>query len=194
MEVIGDYPHLAKLAEDDSLMVDGVLWSKIDGKVYMESSLVVPMAFVKEFARFMHQRLGHPSFQRMLHFWDLRYVSAQVEETKSLLRQICEECGICTLGKGNRPKDRGVMGSLPIPMLVNQEVAIDIIFLASDMKGLFMMDTLSKFTQVCLLMESTQEGVARTFWEEWISKFGAPGRITADNDVRWSPPMAYGVA
>jgi hypothetical protein len=80
------------------------------------------------------------------------------------------------------------MGSLPIPLTRNSEVAIDIIFPLADknLKCLFMMDTLSEFVQVQLVNTSTQEDVARSLWEEWISKFGAPGRVTADCDVRWN--------
>ena len=48
-----------------------------------------------------------------------------------------------------------------------------------------MMDTLTKFLQVCPLDEETEEDISQSFWKEWIVRYGAPSRLTADNDIRW---------
>ena len=49
-----------------------------------------------------------------------------------------------------------------------------------------MMDTLSGFIQCAVCPEPiTTECVVTALWHTWIRCFGAPGRLTADNDRRW---------
>ena len=76
-----------------------------------------------------------------------------------LCAEVSTKCQVCLLGKPNRQRDRGGVGCLPVPHAVNQEVAIDIIYLEApigegNVRGdhaLFMMDTLSRFSQVIVL-------------------------------------------
>ena len=49
-----------------------------------------------------------------------------------------------------------------------------------------MVDAASKFVQAVPLKEDTRSSeVTRKFWLHLVCPFGAPGRLTADNDVRW---------
>ena len=190
-DVIEDFPQAQKLVDSDAIIEQGNLWSKVEEKVYIETRMVVPKKALPKLVEYFHVHHGHPSAARLQKFLQERFQVPSLEELKSKVQETSSRCQVCLRSKPNRPQDRGITGCLPVPFEVNAEVAVDIVYLPSSRsqkqeKVLFMMDTLSKFTQACYIEVGTQEEVSKIFWREWIARYGAPARLTADNDIRWS--------
>jgi transposase InsO family protein len=181
------------LKDKESCLINGTLWSKFENKIYCETLLVVPQKYLAGLVDDFHLKLGHASANRILAWWRLRFYIKNIKEFEVLVRERVKRCEPCARVKNNTINDRGSQGCLPVPFEVNQEVAIDFLHLPQDSKegrfnrALFMMDTLSGFVQVCPMNErANEDDIVETIFEKWVCLFGAPGRITSDNDVRWA--------
>ncbi|MGL5193553.1 MAG: integrase catalytic domain-containing protein, partial [Chroococcales cyanobacterium] len=83
-------------------------------------------------------------------------------------------------------------GHLDVPQVANQEVAIDFVYIEASKKTdgythiFFIVETLTGFVQAVPMKSSADEtAMCKAIWD-YISRYGAPARITADNDIRWS--------
>ena len=137
------------------------------GAVYRETQLVIPTTHLGKFLDTLHGHLGHVGAIRLLLLWERKYVASD-DQVKDILETLTLKCRTCSLGKPNRPEDRGIQGSLALPAYVNAEVALDLIYPCPDCVALFMMCTLSKFCQVCLLDDTSHEAVAQTYGESGL--------------------------
>ena len=107
-------------------------------------------------------------------------------KTKRMLEDKSQRCAVFSKEKVNRPGDRGVEGSLPIPISVNTEVAIDLVSVQDGVNYVVMIEKLTRYCLVAVVLaELTSEQAAHTFWRIWVVLFGAPGHDTCDNDIRW---------
>ena len=164
----------------------------MQNRVYMETALVIPSRFVNETIKELHVKLGHPGQERLWIYCLAHFHSAHPKEARAAVKTITEACDVCGRVKINKAEDRGVEGVLPVPTICNQEVAIDLIHLSGhstdgDNRLLFMMDTLSGYVAAIPTTSSVnEEEVAHKLWAEWIQPYGAPARVTADNDIRWT--------
>ena len=64
---------------------------------------------------------------------------------------------------------------------------MDLVVMPDQTKVLFICETLTGFVQASPLSgQVNEEQAAKAFWETWIAHYGAPGRITSDNEIRWA--------
>ena len=91
--------------------------------------------------------------------------------------------------------DRGLLGCLPIPSLVNDVLYVD--FVALDEFNNFdyalgIVDGLSRFVQyIPCHKEISGEKNLRLILKEWIEKYGKPSEILSDNDVRFRSEKGF---
>ena len=184
-------PVVQALSEGEEALVDGVLWRRHGDVLYRETRPVIPPSFLRPFLTSLHHKLGHVGPARLLAYANPRFYFLSGVEAKQVADDIHAACQVCIRTKPSRPRDRGREGVLPIPEMVGAEVAIDLIHLpdagpGDPEKALFILDTLSGYVQVVPCSSGiSSSGVVKALWESWIRHYGAPARITADNDVRW---------
>ena len=168
--------------------VGGAQWSREGDRLYKEVCLVVPPQRRHDLLSYLHAKLGHPGPLRVMAYVKLRYFFAGgVATVTEDLKAIGDSCEVCCRTKANRPRDRGRAGVLPLPEVCGSEVAFDLVGLGDGMKALFMMETLTAYTQAVVLPDGTTEAqVCRALWGHWLVPYGAPARFTADNDPRWT--------
>ena len=99
------------------------------------------------------------------------------------------------LNKQNSILDRGEVGCLPIPSLVNDVVYVDFTHMdpfAGQDQVLTMVCGLSRFCQFAPCKTTIDgEGAFKLFWQSWIQRFGAPREIISDNDVRFTSTKGF---
>ena len=186
-DVLAEQPQLAKLKEKNSLYLDDQLWTVVDGRVYCETQLYVPEKNWEVLISLVHEKMGHPGLQAFWAFWRRRYVTLDVSRTNAKAKALLEACATCRRAKPNSSADRGRPASLPVPLVKQAEVAVDLIVMPDQSKVLFICETLTGFVQAVPLSGNvSEEEAAKAFWEGWIAHYGAPGRITSDNEIRWA--------
>jgi hypothetical protein len=187
--VIAEVPELVDLEEGGTMEVDGKLWARDKEEYLREGLRYIPEVCVGVLFNHYHTLLGHPSPDRLMMFLRARFAFRHPGDVHKQLRHLSGQCTVCIRAKPSRQRDRGPQGSLPIPEMVNAEVAFDLVHLGGVGESscvLFMMCTLSHFVQAVPCSAAvTQEDIARIFFHRWIAAYGATGMLTADNDVRW---------
>ena len=74
-----------------------------------------------------------------------------------------------------------------MPLVQQAEVAVDLVVMSDQTKVLFICETLTGFVQASPLSgQVNEEQAAKAFWETWIAHYGAAGRITSNNEIRWA--------
>ena len=103
------------------------------------------------------------------------------------MTEVTKDCH-CMLGKPNSQVNRGEMGNLPIPHMVNSVVYLDFMHLphyAGHNFALMVTCGLSRFARVFPMnKKANSETVLKTLFEEWIQVYGLPKVIHSDQDVR----------
>ena len=88
----------------------------------------VPEQHLNKNILWMHDVEGNPESRSRLwafnRFFYTKQKNAKILERISRLQETCEAC---LYAKRNRPKDRGLVGCLPLPDLVNSLVYVDFI-------------------------------------------------------------------
>ena len=94
----------------------------------------------------------------------------------------------CILGKANSQVDRGEMGNLPIPHMVNSVRYLDFMHLphyAARNLVLLVTCELFRFVRVFPMnKKADSETVMKRLFEEWVQVYGLPKVIHCDQDVR----------
>jgi hypothetical protein len=184
-DAVREHPEGEDLASGAARSVDGVRWYREGERLYRETRLCVPMPCIPSLTSYLHSRLGHIGVKRLWTYCERRFFFAEPREAKKVMTEISDKCETCLKSKQNRQRDRGQSESLPLPEVCGGELAIDLIYMEEG-KVLFMCDTLSGFVQAIPCEETvSQEKIARLVTQEWVVRYGAPGRVTADNDRRW---------
>ena len=193
-DVAADFSAEAKCleAEDHFVDDDGCHWTRQGDKVYREMALVVPTTALDKFIKELHFKLGHVNRQWLWRFFCERFYCKEMRQAKLKIEQVCTHCPICVRANTNTPKDRGAPGHLDVPQVANQEWAIDFVHIESSKKSeglthiFFIVETLTGFIQAAAMKSSADEAaLCMELWNS-ISRFGAPCRITAENDIRWN--------
>ena len=197
-EMLREIPELREhLAGGGSVMLDGVQWTSEGGVIFRETRKVIPKEKFNALFFQMHRLLGHPGIEKMKNFLRCRYYLHDTTEADihNKLKELTSICTTCARTKPNTNADRGpALGRLAIPEIVNSEIAIDLVFSGDSSRNensclLFICETLTGFLQVVPVPSSADEGLlAKMLWRHWVVPYGAPGRITADNDIRWRSP------
>ena len=177
-------------------VIGGSMYFRTDALLFCEKKLVIPNALIDEALREEHSSGGHGGVEKTVWGFLSRYHIALdrkslIEKTKNILRG----CRPCLLSKPNSSGDRGLVGSFPIPALVNDVVFID--FTEVDAFNGFdyvmsIVDGLSRFAQFVPTKKTiTGEGAFKLLFQNWISKYGAPREVYTDNDVRFSSTNGF---
>ena len=102
---------------------------------------------------------------------------------------------ICAEAKPNLASDRGLVGALPIPLMVNEIIYVD--FISMDEYNSFdyvltIVDGLSRFAQFVPTKKKVDgEGVLKLLFQHWIQPFGKPKEVYSDNDIRFSSSKGW---
>ena len=144
---------LEKLGEAKYAIIEDVLWSTgSNGLLRNEIRTCVPEQHLDKILLWVHDVEGHPESRSWLWAFN-RFFYTREEEAKILERISClqQTCEAFLYAKRNRPKDRGLVGCLPLPDLVNSLVHVD--FIDRQSVGQFdyclmIVETLSSFCQV----------------------------------------------
>ena len=103
------------------------------------------------------------------------------------MTEVTKDCH-CILGKPNSQVNRGEMGNLPIPHIVNSVVYLDFMHLphyAGHNFALLVTCGLSRFARVFPMnKKADSKTVLKTLFEEWVQVYGLPKVIHSDQDVR----------
>ena len=99
-----------------------------------------------------HVKLGHSSWSRTWNFLKKLFRFQDAAKTKRMLEDESQRCAVCSKAKVNRPSDRGVEVSLPMPFSFNTEVAIELGSGKDGVNNLFIMETLKRYCQVAVVL------------------------------------------
>ena len=103
--------------------IDGQMFWKDEDKLYREKKLCIPEKLISKGILWVHDYYGHPGEQKTLwHFWQHFYAKKSAKELHDLARNVLTPCNVCCKAKPNSQVDRGLVGALPIPQLVNYVV------------------------------------------------------------------------
>ena len=113
-----------------------------------------------------------------------------------MIKNILDPCKICCEAKPNTSIDRGLVGALPIPQLVNDVLYIDFVQVDEYQNLDYVMTVVDGLSRFCRFIPCKKtinaEKALRLFFENWVQVYGRPSEVVSDNDVRFSPPMDFG--
>ena len=132
-------------------VISDFLWFRTDAKLFCERKLAIPNSELPIFSTWVHKINGHPGPERTMFFF-LRnfYVQRTRTELLQFLRNILGTCEKCIRSKPSSSIDRGLVGCLPIPSMVNDIIYIDFVQLDEFNNfdyALDIVDGLSRFVQ-----------------------------------------------
>ena len=153
-----------------------------------EDRVCVPESHLEETLRWCRTINGHPAVQRSLWFFDCHFDCNKNESgKKKLMTAVTKECH-CLLRKPNSQVDRGEMGNLPIPHMVNSVLYLDFMHLPHYAGHNFALQVtcgLSRFVRVFPMnKKGDSETVLKTLFEKCVKVYGLLKVIHSDQDVR----------
>ena len=163
---------------------------KSDRHLFMEKKVCLPNVALQSMIQWAHRMNGHPGVEKTCWFLkSLCHIALSTDALTARIKGIVDVCAACLLSKPNLMTDRGLVGGLPLPNMVNELVMIDF-FEVDPYNGrdfiLTICDSLSRFAQfVPLTKKSDGEKVLRLFYERWISVYGRCKEVYSDNDIRF---------
>ena len=180
---------LDKLGEAKYAIIEDVLWIVgSNGLLRNEIRTCVPAQYLNNILLWMHDVEGDPESRSWLcafnRFFYTREEDAKMLESISRLQGTCEAC---LHAKTNWPKDRGLVGCLALPDLVNSLVYVD--FIDRHSYGQFdyclmNVDSLSSFCQVVPCRKKNGgEQVLSLVHQHSIKHYGAMVRLHSDGDI-----------
>ena len=189
---VGEYGDILKaLGDESSALVDKELWLlSSSGILRKEVQTCIPKKAPGAALQWTHDVVGHPgpdswpwAFQKMF-----RTCVPDTELTHEIedMHRTCKEC---VTSKRNRPSDRGLLGVLPLPHMVNALLYVDFIDRPKCHNydyALMIVDALSAFCQVVPCKKTIDgEGMLKVIRHHWIRFYGPPVRIHSDEDIRF---------
>ena len=181
-----------KLGEAKYAIIEDVLCRVgSNGLLRNEIRTCVPAQHLNKILLWVHDVEGYPESRSWLWAFN-RFFYTREEDTKMLekISRLQETCEACLYAKRNRPKDRGLVGCLPLPDLVNSLVYVD--FIDCQSYGQFdycltMVDSLSTFCQVVPCKKKIGgEQVLSLVHQHWIKQYGAMVRLHSGRDIRFT--------
>ena len=188
---------LDKLGEAKYAIIEDVLWSVgSNGLLRNKIRTCVPAQHLNKNLIWVHDVEGHPESRSWL--WAFNRCFYTREEDAKMLERINrleETCEASLYAKRNRPKDRGLVGCLPLPDLVNSLVYVD--FIDRQSYGQFdyclmIVDSLSSFCQVVPCKKKIGgEQVLSLVYQHGIKHYGAMVRLHPDRDVGFTSETGW---
>jgi len=169
---------------------DQRFYHRDENKLWCEKKLVLPPRKLKEGIVWCHINNGHPGAQKTAWFVEsLFHTDMEFRKLEKEVREVIKTCRVCAESKPNQAEDRGTIGALPIPHMVNEILYVDFIQMESYSGVDYIMTImcgLSRFAQFVPCRKTiTGEGALQLIFGQWIQKFGRPREIHSDNDVRF---------
>ena len=129
-DFVEEYGDILKALGDGSYaLVDKELWLlSSSGILQKEVQTCIPKTALGAALQWTHNVVGHPgpdswlwAFEKMLH---TRVPDTELTQKIEDIHRTCKEC---VTSKQNRPSDRGLLGVLPLPHMVNALLYVDFI-------------------------------------------------------------------
>ena len=158
-DYVEEYGDILKALGDGSYaLVDKELWSlSSSGILRKEVQTCIPKKALGAALQWIHDVVGHPgpdswlwAFEKMFH---TRVPDTELTHKIGDMHRTCKEC---VTSKRNRPSDRGLLGVLPLPHMVNALLYVDFIDRPECHNfdyALMIVDALSAFCQGCTIQE-----------------------------------------
>ena len=115
-----------KLYPGKITLVDQKMHFRDEKRIFVEKKILLPAKKLDNAIEWCHKVNGHPGAQRTLWFI-LKHFHLEVP-TKRLLEEIqrvIAPCRVCAEAKPNTQADRGLVGALPIPSMINEILYVD---------------------------------------------------------------------
>ena len=187
-----EYGDVLKAPGDGShALVDRELWLlSSSGILRKEVQTCIPKKAFSAALQWTHDVVGHPgpnswlwAFEKMFH---TRVPGTELTQKIEDMHRTCKEC---VTSNRNRPSDRGLLGVLPLPHMVNALLYVDFIDRPKCHNydcALMILDALSASCQVEPRKKTIdREGVLKLIKHHWIRFYGPPVRIHSDKDIRF---------
>ena len=109
------------LADLDWAIVEGTMWSiSTRGLLREEVQTYLPKSAVRGALQWRHEVKGQPSPEQWLNSFKKTFVTLVPETSLTkMIEDLYNTCQECLTSKRNRAGDRGLVGALPIPHIVN---------------------------------------------------------------------------
>ena len=188
-DYVEEYEDVLKALGDVSYaLMDKELWSLSSrGILRKEVRTCIPKKALGAAPQWTHNVVGHPgpdswlwAFEKMFH---TRVPDTELTKKISDMNRTCKEC---VMSKRNQPSDRGLLGILPLPHMVNALLYVDFIdrpkYHDYDY-ALMILDARSAFCQVVPCKKTIDgEGMLKLIEHHWIRFYGPPVCILSDED------------
>ena len=132
-------------------------------------------AVVRRALRQLHVRFYHPSAQRLRSHLSAAGVPAEVLEK---VAQITDTCTVCRTWARPGPKS---VASSHLPTAFNAELQVDLLFIREHVI-LHMIDVATRFVVAKVVPSRETNDVLTALQEAWVSLFGPPSMIVADQE------------
>ena len=177
-------------------LIEGRMFYREPDKLWCEKKLILPKKKLEEGIRWSHQINGHPGVNRTMWFLLSQFqIFVPIGELRCKISEVLSSCRTCTEAKPNTPADRGLVGALPIPKMINEILYIDFTCVdeyAGHDYVMTVVDGLSRYAQFIPCKKKLDgEGAFQLLWQHWIQKYGKPREIHTDNDVRFSSRTGF---
>ena len=156
-------------------------WARFDIGRTLQQLRSVREAVVRRALRQLHVRFYHPSTQRLRSLLSAAGVPAEVLEK---VAQITDTCSVCRTWARPAPKS---IASSHLPTSFNAELQVDLLFIREHVI-LHMIDVATRFTVAKIVRSRDTDDVLTAMQEAWISLFGPPSVIVADQEGALSGP------
>jgi hypothetical protein len=160
-------------------IIEGEMYYKEHNRLYVEKKVLLPYKRIDDAIMWSHEVNGHPGMNRNLWFFlnqfEVRITLKELQERMSKALSLCRPC---LESKPNLVEDRGLVGALPIPSMVNEVLYIDFTQ-AEEYAGhdyiMTIVDGLSRFAQfIPCKKKLDSEAAYQLLWVHWIQKYGKP--------------------
>ena len=137
-----------------------------------------------------HDIVGHPGADCWLWaFEKVFYTRVPDTELTQKTEDMHKTCKECVTSKRNAPSDRGLLGVLPLPHMVNALLYMDFIDRPKCHNYDYALMTVDALSAVCQVVPRKKtidgEGVLTHIKHHWIPFFGRTVRIHSDKDIRF---------
>ena len=172
---------------------DGLTYALFDHCLYEEGGLCIPITLTDDILQALHASHAHPGLAGMI--W---LSNRHVWETTDLVQRIKFVLSHCHACVRTKPLSGGTLaapGAFPVPHMVNTTCFMDFVAMPqfNNFNFLLVMSCgLSLFVQAWPCEKRCSgEDALNLILNGWVSKFGPPQTIHADNDVRWKSSTGF---
>jgi transposase InsO family protein len=176
--------HPSLIIEDDILFyLTELKQNTPKGDSRLTYRTVVPATLLRELIKKCHTSLAHPGITKTFATLKQDYYAIHMYQT---IRDVLRHCTVCQVAKrpeGQKPTPRDHITAT----YVNERLCHDILQLSEDRHGhrylLVRIETLSRLAECTPRKDKTARTVADSLYTSWISRYGPPRYLHADNSL-----------